>query len=293
MTKEEKSQLNDPNINNPIEIEKINPHSIKSGLYFLLILVALGMFLFAIGEGKTTVMDMNYHYERIKVTKIQFDLLKDSLLKYNAENNRYPNNNECLGVLQDLVIENYQYNDDISPWKKFRKSGSIILSHWEVPYIYENRRGQNADKFRHSPINNDKEDMYSMKVYDDIYIASSGAEYTYNKIVSLGHLKTFFEISILILFIGCLVLTILFIKHTGQTRLAPLKIFGVLIIIGYTFFYSAIIVIFGGFLDGHMIRFDEYIDEIKNSNKIYIEKSYKNSVINKNTYDEYIKVVNK
>ncbi len=57
------------------------------------------------------------------------------------------------------------------------RSPAGVLSPWFLPYVYENRNGIDADKFRDSPVNDDEKNRYSVRVDDGIYIHSVPGRY--------------------------------------------------------------------------------------------------------------------
>ncbi|HUT56255.1 MAG TPA: hypothetical protein VNA25_00105 [Phycisphaerae bacterium] len=60
--------------------------------------------------------------------------------------------------------------------KLFLLSPAGVLSPWQVPYVYENRKGLDPKLFADSPANRDPKGRYSVRVHDGIYVYSVGGE---------------------------------------------------------------------------------------------------------------------
>jgi len=63
------------------------------------------------------------------------------------------------------------HNDEV-----FFMSPGVLLSHWQMPYVYENRNGADASVFADSPADNDPEGRFSIKVDKGVYIWSVSAK---------------------------------------------------------------------------------------------------------------------
>lgn len=155
-------------------------------------------------------------YER-HLNKVSEHLLTIAthLKAYNAQNDRYPDNNEGLTVLSGLRNEikvnqpkrgeMYDYN-------------GIILSPWQEPFMYENRRGLPEDKFSDSPVNQDKKQNYSLKVDEGIYVYSLGSMdlyLEYNDFTKKMWRTRIISIGVLIIFIFLFIISK---KPTAKTN---------------------------------------------------------------------------
>jgi len=117
--------------------------------------------------------------DRSRWYEYQFDYIKDdlealmlALKSYYRKENRYPTNDEGMAVLPQYSkpVDSSCLSDNRTP-----KSSAVgPLSRWEVPYVYENRRGIDPEKFADSPVEKEHAERYSLKVDNGIYVYSSG-----------------------------------------------------------------------------------------------------------------------
>lgn len=122
-------------------------------------------------------------FARAQMNKIHEHLLliKGHLIQFENQNGRYPTNDEGLSVLDGLRTKikelDIEYDNSYYEMRngEIRRFDSEILSPWYVPFIYENRRGQNENMFSESPVNNDHGENYSVRVDEGIFVYSSGA----------------------------------------------------------------------------------------------------------------------
>jgi len=115
--------------------------------------------------------------------KIHKDLnkVRSALTEFRKRHGRYPSNDEGLIAVKDLSKpvdpEDITLRVSLSrryPSNELLKSAAGPLSAWEVPFVYENRRGIDPEKFAHSPVEEDHAGRYSLEVDDGIYIYSVG-----------------------------------------------------------------------------------------------------------------------
>ncbi|HLD36619.1 MAG TPA: type II secretion system protein GspG [Planctomycetota bacterium] len=107
--------------------------------------------------------------------------ISQGLKSYYAKNNRYPDNNEGLTVLDNIrknpeLPDEYEYERRGRDIKVFEAG---ILSPWLTPFVYENRRGFPPELFQGSPATDDSGQHYSVRVDEGIYVYSLGTRMTY------------------------------------------------------------------------------------------------------------------
>jgi hypothetical protein len=175
------------------------------------------------------------HFRTIKE---HLQTISTHLKTYYAQNNRYPDNNEGLsalksfkeeligkqpnlpppmGISEDKSQDSYKFDRFYDNWKMVSFEGGI-LSPWFEPFVYENRRGLSDSLFTDSPANPDKEQYYSIKVDDGIYIYSVGAMlYAQEYKTLLAEIKMMNGISIAIVILE-IVLVIVFIRLFIKAR---------------------------------------------------------------------------
>jgi len=183
----------------------------------------------------SVISDLAYHYtdfptkEKDILNYVQGDLLDIAkhLKAYRAKNNRYPTNDEGLTVLSELkaqLIEEYEYLP-VPMGKRPKGKGSAyygslggmcsfeggILSLWFEPFIYENRNGLPGNLFNDSPVNNDKEGLYSIRVDKGVYVYSVGAISYYQDYVDALAKRTRTRIIVWCLPVISFILLIIFI----------------------------------------------------------------------------------
>ena len=137
---------------------------------------------------------------RCMILKEQMTTITQHLKSYYTQNNHYPTNDEGLTVLNDLreelakqqyglpapmgIASNPEYMTHYYRMPHREEMVSFecgILSPLLDPFIYENRRGLAKNLFTDSPLNQDTDGNYSLKVTDGIYLYSSSALFYHNR----------------------------------------------------------------------------------------------------------------
>ncbi|MCX5682952.1 MAG: hypothetical protein NT049_04630 [Planctomycetota bacterium] len=95
-----------------------------------------------------------------------------------------------------------------------------ILSPWLLPYVYENRNGFDAAAFKHSPVDRDPEQRYSVRVDDGVYVYSVGAMEYSERLGGPWNTRTIVQLFGLALIVGAVVLAFLAIRAAERRVLA-------------------------------------------------------------------------
>jgi hypothetical protein len=168
--------------------------------------------------------DPKYKYEpgwyevHLRIIREDLEDIANHLHRFEKENGRYPTNDEGLLVLEALKAKwsvSLESMHEISfeelknkygftqkeierklmgprlwalrrreaPYQPVSEAG--ILSPWDIPYVYENRKGLSKDSFADSPATLDTGRNYSLQVDEDIYVYCVGAMIHYEEYVSL------------------------------------------------------------------------------------------------------------
>lgn len=142
-------------------------------LDILLILVSL---LFATG----VIVDSAWGPERrehrsvIRLQQKRLEMASDSLKVFAKKTGGYPTTEEGLdivpGLRKKLLKDEFKHASDVVS----QKSG--IRTIYGIPFLYENRQGQEGDLFSSSPADEDrkKKRRYSRKVDKGVFISSLG-----------------------------------------------------------------------------------------------------------------------
>lgn len=147
---------------------------------YVLLIVAVIMFWVGFGvihQWERHTFGLRWTKYRLERTTNELYCIGYHLKAYNNETGRYPSNDEGLLAVKDLVAN---YDVPGEPWvtapHDYRVGDSGILSLWGEPYIYENRRGLDADSFTGSGATRDTKRAYSVEVANGVYVWSLAAQ---------------------------------------------------------------------------------------------------------------------
>jgi hypothetical protein len=123
---------------------------------------------FSIGLGLSYERTID-EYSAYKTNLQSLQLIKNALLNYNKAFGSFPDNNAGLNLLTNMKTRTATLKTE------------NLYSYSGLAFIYENRTGMNADKFRGSPANDDSGEHYSINIDKLVFVSSVDGKAIYRR----------------------------------------------------------------------------------------------------------------